>query len=255
METNPDSRAGLTPVDNDCYHRLGTRWYTADDDPIALLRAEARTKNPWVLKALQENIGPAPLRVLDLGCGAGFLCNDLAAAGHEVTGLDASEESLKIARLYDPKGRVDYRSGDAYALPFENGSFDAVCAMDFLEHVEDPARVVAEAARVLKPKGIFFFHTFNRNWLSWLVVIQAVKWFVPNTPKNLHLLRLFIKPHELRAMCEQAGMATEEICGLEPQIFTKAALHLLFRHRVPQDFEFHIVKSTWAGYIGRARKI
>ena len=249
MET-PD----LTRVDNDYYHRLGARWYSADDDPIALLRAEARTKNPWVLGKLKAEWGARPLDLLDIGCGAGFLCNDLASGGHQVSGVDASEESLRVARLHDVTGRIDYRLGDAYALPFPDATFDAVCAMDFLEHVEEPARVIAEAARVLKPGGIFFFHTFNRNWLSWLVVIQAVRWLVPNTPTHLHILRLFIKPQELQVMCRSSGLEPVELKGLEPVIFSWAALSLLFRRRVPKNFGFRIVRSTWAGYIGYGRK-
>ncbi|QDE65942.1 hypothetical protein BHS09_02385 [Myxococcus xanthus] len=100
-------------------------------------------------------------------------------------------------RYYDGTGSVDYRVADAYVLPFDDGCFDVVTCMDFLEHVEEPARVVAEAARVLAPGGLFFFHTFNRNWLAGLIIIQAVEWFVPNKPDHLHVLRLFITPEEL----------------------------------------------------------
>ena len=61
----------------------------------------------------------------------------------------------------------------------------------------------AEMARVLRPGGLLFFHTFNRSWLAWLVVIKGVEWFVRNTPKDMHVLHLFLKPSEVEAMCRE----------------------------------------------------
>ena len=115
-----------------------------------------------------------------------------------MTGLDASQEALSVAARHDGTARVRYERGDALTLPYPDASFDAVCSLDFLEHVEEPERVVAEVARVLRPGGLFFFHTFNRNFWAWLVIIKGVEWFVRNTPKDLHVLRLFVKPEERR---------------------------------------------------------
>jgi 2-polyprenyl-6-hydroxyphenyl methylase/3-demethylubiquinone-9 3-methyltransferase len=95
MDTATDAR----PVNNAIY-ALGDRWYSADDDPVALLRAESRLRNPWVAARVVTSVG-ARARVLDIGCGAGFLANALAREGHEVTGIDASAESLVIAARHD----------------------------------------------------------------------------------------------------------------------------------------------------------
>lgn len=244
-----------TPVNTSIYDELGERWYVADDDPVALLRAESRLRNPWVRTRITAALGSGPRRVLDMGCGGGFLANDLAHANHAVTGVDLSAESLEVARRHDRTGKARYLVADALALPFEPESFDVVCAMDFLEHVESPASAIAEAARVLAPGGLFFFHTFNRTLAARLLVIHGVEWVVRNTPKHLHVYRLFIRPEELTGYCASAGLRTEELVGLEPKILSNGMLALLLRGRVPHDFEFRFTSSLRTGYCGFARSV
>lgn len=240
-------------VNNALYDELGERWYAADDDPVALLRAESRLRNPWVEQQILRECG-AGASVLDVGCGAGFLSNHLARAGFQVTGLDASQASIDVAARHDTTRRARYLLGDALALPFPDASFDVVCAMDFLEHVEDPAGAVAEMARVLRPGGVFFFHTFNRNPLAWLVVIKGVEWFVKNTPRHMHVLRLFIKPRELRQMCAVNGLSVGVLYGSEPVVFSWAFWRMLFTRVVPSDFRFRFSKSTLLAYTGYAKR-
>ena len=239
-------------VNNEIYDELGKRWYTAKDDPIALLRAESRTRNGWIVREIHKAFPDQRVAVLDVGCGAGFLSNELARQGFLVTGLDASENSLRIAKQYDTTHTVRYEPGDAYHLPFANESYEVACAMDFLEHVEEPAKVIKEIARVLKPRGLFFFHTFNRNLLSYLFVIKGVEWFVRNTPDDLHVLRCFIKPAELRAMCEDSGLRLTSLQGFTPKINQRAFWHLLRTGLVEDNFEFEFTPSTLTGYAGFA---
>lgn len=240
-------------VNNDIYDHLGERWYTARDDPIALLRAEARSRNPWIAGAIRQAFPSGEVKVLDIGCGGGFLSNYLARAGFTVTGLDAAAESLAIAQRYDATGRACYMMGDAYRLPYADRAFQAACAMDFLEHVDEPGRVVAEAARILQPSGLFFFATFNRNFISWLFGIKGVEWFVKNTPPRLHELSHFIKPAELRAMCEESGLRVIELRGFVPR-FDLAFWRLMVTGVVADDFSFQFGRNTLTGYIGMAVK-
>ena len=249
--------ASTRAVNNALYDTLGERWYAADDDPVALLRAESRLRNPWVAERIRAHFAGRidPVRVLDVGCGGGFLSNHLSAEGFEVDGLDASADSLAVATRHDPTRNVRYARGDALSLPFADESFDVVCAMDFLEHVEAPARVVAEAARVLRPRGLFFFHTFNRNILAWLVVIKGVEWFVKNTPKDMHVLRLFIRPAELRRMCEASGLNVVKLHGSAPVVGSLAFWKMLATRVVPRDFHFRFAKSTRIAYTGFAERL
>jgi 2-polyprenyl-6-hydroxyphenyl methylase/3-demethylubiquinone-9 3-methyltransferase len=241
-------------INNAVYDALGERWYSAQDDPVALLRAEATYRVPWLLHEMAHRCGPGPLRVVDLGCGAGFVANELARHGHEVTGVDASEASLAVAGRYDETRSVRYVIGDVRQVPLNDGVADVVCAMDLLEHVDDPAAVIAEASRLLKPSGVFFFHTFNRSWLAWLVVIQGVRWFVRNTPANLHVLHLFLRPSEVQAMAAACGLRVEEMRGFEPVLFSRAFLRLLVTRVVPKGFAFRFTRSTRIAYSGLAVK-
>lgn len=240
-------------VNNEIYSTLGSRWYEAKDDPVALLRAEAQLRNPWVAARITQHFGGRPCRVLDIGCGAGFLTNHLAELGHDVTGLDEAEDSLRVAKGHDRSQHVHYDQGDATALHYPDGSFDVVCAMDLLEHVEEPERVIAEAGRVLTRSGLFFFHTFNRNWLSWLIVIKGVEWFVKNTPQHMHVLHLFLKPSEIDRMCERHGMTTETVLGSRPKL-DRAFLHMLKTGSVPSEFAFTFTRSTLLGFTGFASR-
>lgn len=243
-----------TEINNDYYHHLGEDWLIANDDPIALLRAESKLKNPWVIKSIEEKLGVGPKKVLDIGCGGGFLSNALGKSGHEVYGIDMSEESLKVAKKHDLTNTVNYQLANAYSLPFPGQSFDVVCAMDFLEHVEDPQKVIAEASRVLKPGGIFFFHTFSKNIISYFFVIKMVEWILPKTPKNLHILRLFISPNDLKKMNLNSGLKTQVCMGIKPKFATRAFWSSLFSRKIHQDFSFSFTRSTLLSYIGYAQK-
>lgn len=238
-------------INTKVYEELGRRWHEANDDPIALLRAESRLRNPWIMAHIRPKFNH-PV-VLDVGCGGGFLSNDLAKSGFRVVGLDSSKESLKIARDFDATKSVRYEWGDALSLPFAAKTFDVVCAMDFLEHVADPKRVIREVSRVLKPGGLFFFHTFNRNILAGLIIIKGVEWFVKNTPKHLHRYRYFIKPKELLDWCVRDSMNLVEIRGCRPAV--NSDFFTLLRTRiVPEKFQFKWTPSLAIAYAGVVEK-
>jgi 2-polyprenyl-6-hydroxyphenyl methylase/3-demethylubiquinone-9 3-methyltransferase len=254
-----------TPVNNSFYDTLGDRWLSAQDDPVALLRAEGVIKQAWVLRVLRDRMESRsesttstasplafPLKILDVGCGAGFLARGLRSEGHEVHALDYSLESLRVSQREN--ARLTYLRGDALRLPYRDSSFDVVTSMDFLEHIEDPSTSVREAARVLRPGGLFFFHTFNRNPLAWLIIIKGLEWFVRNTPEHMHVLHLFIKPRELVGFCRDAGLEPFEWTGVRPDFTRRAFWRMLRTGVVPEDFRFVLTRSLMLSYLGAARK-
>lgn len=240
-------------IDNEFYKHLGEAWFTAEGDAVALLRQENLTKAPWVANRILAHVGPGA-RVLDVGCGGGFLSLDLSARGYRVTGLDVDEAVMAGGRLRDRANQVDWRVGTAEALPFGDHAFDVVCMMDVLEHVRDWRAAVTEATRVLAPGGVFIFHTFNRTARSWLFAARGLDWFIKDSPAHVHEWRMFIKPAELATHLAKINYQVREWSGIQPRIFSKAFAKLLVTRRVPKDFGFRIGGGLGVGYLGVAAR-
>ncbi len=241
------------PINNEFYTELGDRWYLADDDPVALLRAENKTKLPWIKSEISkhyENLNS--LKVLDVGCGAGFATNYLAEYCGELTGIDLAAGALNTAKKFGTYP-VDYILADARKLPFENDTFDVVICLDFLEHVTEPEQIVQQIAKVLKPGGLFFYHTFSQNWLAYLVVIKGVEWFVKNTPPQMHTYDLFINHKTVQSWCSQNKLEFQTVTGLRPKL-NRAFFKMIRSGIVPKDFEFKTTKSILVSYLGYAKK-
>lgn len=239
-------------INNTFYEELGEAWYESDTHPVALLRLENRARNPWILEKIHSLLGEHQ-KILDLGCGAGFLTNAFAKQGHQVTGVDLSAQSLEVAKKRDSTHSVHYLHLDAFALAFPEKSFDVVCAMDFLEHIERPEKIIQQAARLLRPGGLFFFHTFNRNMLSYFLVIKGPEWCMPNTPHHMHLYSYFIKPSELKQWCEESGLKLIEMQGLRPRIGSIAFWKSVTTRKIHKDFSFMFTSSLKTGYLGVSR--
>ncbi len=236
----------MKQINNEFYHDLGEEWFEASNHPIALLRAENRLRNPWIISHLAPGSD-----VIDLGCGAGFLTSALSQAGHHATGVDLSKGSLEIAKKHDAASI--FIEADATNVPLPSHTFDAVCAMDLLEHVPEPQKVIREASRLLKPGGLFFFHTFNRTFMSWLIVIKGVDWFVKNAPPNMHVFNLFIKPDQLTSWCTDLGMQVQEIKGCGLKWNSPATWKMALTREVPENLEFCFNRSLKMGYTGYAK--
>lgn len=246
-------QTGTKTINNAFYEDLQDKWYEEKNHPVALLRAENQVRNPWIAEEIAKRFNKS-CSILDIGCGAGLLTNYLSLQGHEVFGIDLSQTSLDIAAKKDITKKVQYQKADAYHLPFADQSFDCVCAMDVLEHVENPKKLIAEASRVLKNQGMFFFHTFNRNILSYLLIIKGVDLFVNNAPKNMHVYPLFIKPQELSAFCLAEDLLIDTFKGLRPK-FNKALWRMVIKGNITDDFSFCFSNNLSTGYCGIATKI
>ncbi len=162
--------------------------------------------------------------VLEVGCGGGLLCEELARRGLVVVGIDPAEAALEEARKYVQKNYLGanayFETGLAEALPYADGSFSVIVCLDVLEHVRDLEATIKEIARVLAPGGIFIFDTINRTFLARLALIWLGERFFQKNGlvPGLHEYHAFIKPSELQALVEQNGLQVQELTGFMPRL-------------------------------------
>ena len=150
---------------------------------------------------------------LDVGCGAGLLCEPLARLGAEVTGVDAAEENIAVATTHATASgiAVNYRSGELGELGL--GQFDLVTCMEVIEHVADKPRFIAELARHLAPGGLMILSTPNRTVQSRLLLVEGAE-AVGMVPKGTHHWDDFITPEELCDLLHAAGLDVTEMKGI-----------------------------------------
>lgn len=173
--------------------------------------------NPLRLDWIEQSVGLAGKRVLDVGCGGGLLSEGMAARGAQVTGIDLSEKPLGVARLHllESGNQVDYRMISAEHLAEEApASFDVVTCLEMLEHVPNPASVVSACARLVKPGGAVFFSTLNRNPKAYLLAVIGAEYILGMLPKGTHDYAKFIKPSELTRWSRQANLEPTELIGM-----------------------------------------
>jgi 2-polyprenyl-6-hydroxyphenyl methylase / 3-demethylubiquinone-9 3-methyltransferase len=152
-------------------------------------------------------------RALDVGCGAGLLCEPLARLGAAVTGLDAAAENIEVAKLHAAQSglAIDYRHGSVENLSGER--FDLVTSMEVVEHVTDPGAFIAGLADALAEGGLMVLSTPNRTALSRLALITIAEG-TGQIPRGTHDWHKFLTPDELVALIEAAGLAVIDVCGL-----------------------------------------
>ena len=165
-------------------------------------------------------------RVLDVGCGGGILSESMAKRGAaHVTGIDMAEKSLETAQAHAAAERVDnidYRCIRVEDLAAEQPhNFDVVTCMEMMEHVPDPAAIVKACSELVKPDGMVFFSTINRNPKSYLHLIVGAEYVLNVVPKGTHDWQKFITPAELARMCRQAGLDVIDTKGMTYNLLTR----------------------------------
>ena len=150
---------------------------------------------------------------LDVGCGAGLLCEPLARMGAAVTGVDAAPENIEAAKAHSGLLglKIDYRAGEIAEQAL--GQFDVVCSMEVIEHVTDPTAFIAELARHLKADGLMLLSTPNRTPASRLFLVEAAE-RLGQVPRGTHDWDQFLTPEELTDLLTDAGVEVVEMQGI-----------------------------------------
>lgn len=171
--------------------------------------------NPARLRFIEHYLPLAGKTILDIGCGGGILSEALAERGARVRGIDLSASVLQAAEAHRPAHlKLDYRHQSSADCVRAGEQYDAVMALEILEHVEQPMRIIEDAYALLKPQGLAFFSTLNRNlaarWGAVFLAERVLKWI----PQGTHDPDLFIKPQELVRMSERVGFQALALSGL-----------------------------------------
>lgn len=154
------------------------------------------------------------LSILDVGCGGGILSEPLARLGASVTGIDASEASIKAAQSHAREHNTDvtYTTDDVSTMP--KNHFDVVIASEVIEHVDDPKAFVADIAACVKPGGYVMMTTLNRTWKSYALGILVAEHILKWAPKGTHEHDKFVRPSELEHYFQSNGLEMLNLQGL-----------------------------------------
>ena len=199
--------------------------------------------NPLRLNYINDLVVLKGKSVLDVGCGGGILSESMAEKGAIVTGIDLGEKALKVATLHGLESgvAVDYRLVAVEELAADKPeSYDVITCLEMLEHVPNPASVVAACAKLVKPNGHVFFSTINRNPKSYLFAVIGAEYVLNMLPRGTHDYAKFIKPSEMASWARAAGLSLQHQTGMSYNPITQ---HYWLCADVSVNYFMHTVKA------------
>lgn len=194
------------------FDAIASRWWDPESDFKPL-----HDLNPLRIDYIDRQAQIENKNVLDVGCGGGLLAEAMALRGATVTGIDAGETPISVAKLHQLESgvAVEYRCDTAEEYAEQHaGTFDVVTCLEMLEHVPDPASVVESCARMTKPGGHILFSTLNRNLKSYLLAIVGAEYILGMLPKGTHRYDKFIRPSELDSWARAVKLRLTDISGI-----------------------------------------
>lgn len=173
--------------------------------------------NPLRLQYVKDHADIIGKKVLDIGCGGGILTESLSQAGAIASGIDMSEAAITVAKKHAENSQLTIQYAQIRAEDFaaaHPGEFDVITCMEMLEHVPDPSSIIQAASQLLKPNGIVFFSTINRNIKSFLSAIVGAEYILKLLPKGTHHYAEFIKPSELTQWATKNNLVLRDMRGI-----------------------------------------
>ena len=208
--------------------------------------------NPIRIKYIKDNIiysfklksKKKPLQkinILDIGCGGGLLSEPMARLGANVTGIDASDKNIQIAKLHAKKNKlnINYFCSSPEKLKIKK-KFDVILNMEIIEHVEDINFFIKSCSKLLKKNGLMFVATLNKTLKSYVFAIIGAEYVLRWLPIGTHDWEKFVKPEDLKNILSKNNLKIEKIDGMNFDIFKD---------------EWNISKDTSINYIAKSLKV
>jgi 2-polyprenyl-6-hydroxyphenyl methylase/3-demethylubiquinone-9 3-methyltransferase len=180
--------------------------------------------DPVRLNYISERTVLRNMKLADIGCGGGLLAEGLAQRGAQVTAIDLAASMLEVARLHAVQSgfNIDYRQQSVESLVAEtSGRFDVVCCMEMIEHVPEPAALVGQLAKLLRPGGSLFLSTINRSAKAFATAIVAAEYVLGLVPRGTHEYARLVRPSELARFAREAGLLLCDISGMSYNPLTR----------------------------------
>lgn len=206
------SSSNVDPGEVAKFERMANRWWDPEGEFKPLHQI-----NPLRANYIDLRARVAGKTLVDVGCGGGLLSEAMAQRGATVTGIDMGAGPLIVARLHARESRltIDYQQLAAEDLALtQPAAFDVVTCLEVLEHVPDPASLVAACAALVKPGGHLFFSTINRTPRAYALAVIGAEYLLRWVPKGTHEYAKFIRPSELAGWARQSGLALMDISGI-----------------------------------------
>ena len=167
-------------------------------------------KDPYVTAPLKD------LKILDVGCGGGLVCEPLTRLGASVTGVDAAPDNIKIAQDHAEKNdlEISYINKAVEELSPSQGKYDVILALEILEHVENVPFFIEHCQKLLKKNGLLIISTLNRNPKSYMLGIVAAEYLLRWVPRGTHQWKKFLKPSEIARHAQTYGLSPIDVTGL-----------------------------------------
>ena len=195
------------------FDELAAKWWDMEGEFRPLHQI-----NPLRVGFIKDRCQLNGTKILDVGCGGGILAEALGSLGANVTGIDASENTIGVAKSHSRTVGSDVKFLQNTIEEFRgsnpNERFDVITCLEMLEHVPSPGNIIKICSEMLNDNGDIFFSTINRNPRSYVFAILGAEYILNLLPKGTHDYEKFIKPSELAKWIREAGLATKETIGL-----------------------------------------
>ena len=190
-------------------------------NPIRIEYILENIKNYFKIKKEKDNFLEG-FSILDIGCGGGLISEPMARLGAKVTGIDASEKNIHVAKLHSKKNglKINYINSSPENLN-DTEKFDIILNLEIVEHVDDVNLYIKSCHKLLKKKGLMFTATLNRSFISYIKAIIGAEYVLRWLPIGTHDWNKFIKPEELEKFLSQEKFSTLDIRGLKFNPFLK----------------------------------